>query len=123
MLHRLLDWSFFLTTVCRMRNSEGSEKDSSGLTMRAGHTHADAPVHQPRPRSLRPLLQTRSTASADPLPAPALGQAPPRPARQPTPGYMNLKWIAQRLHMGSWTYVSNLLKEQPPTPPLLERPP
>jgi hypothetical protein len=27
---------------------------------------------------------------------------------------MNLKWIAQRLHMGSWTYVSNQLKEQPP---------
>jgi hypothetical protein len=22
---------------------------------------------------------------------------------------MSLKWIAQRLHMGSWTYVSNLL--------------
>ena len=32
-------------------------------------------------------------------------------------GYMNLKWIAQRLHMGSWTYVSNLLNEQPPTQP------
>jgi hypothetical protein len=31
--------------------------------------------------------------------------------------YMNLKWIAQRLHMGSWTYVSNLLKEQPSTQP------
>jgi hypothetical protein len=30
---------------------------------------------------------------------------------------MILKWIAQRLHMGSWTYVSNLLKEQPPTQP------
>jgi hypothetical protein len=28
---------------------------------------------------------------------------------------MSLKWIAQRLHMGSWTYVSNLLNEQPPT--------
>jgi hypothetical protein len=25
---------------------------------------------------------------------------------------MSLKWIAQRLHMGSWTYVSNLLNEQ-----------
>ena len=25
---------------------------------------------------------------------------------------MRLKWIAQRLHMGSWTYV-NLLNEQP----------
>lgn len=24
---------------------------------------------------------------------------------------MTLKWIAHRLHMGSWTYVSNLLKE------------
>jgi hypothetical protein len=30
---------------------------------------------------------------------------------------MSLKWIAQRLHMGSWTYVSNLLNEQPPTHP------
>jgi hypothetical protein len=30
---------------------------------------------------------------------------------------MNLKWIAQHLHMGSWTYVSNLLNEQPPTQP------
>jgi len=26
---------------------------------------------------------------------------------------MSLKWIAQRLHMGSWTYVSNLLNEPP----------
>lgn len=25
---------------------------------------------------------------------------------------MSLKWIAQRLHMGSWTYVSNLLHEK-----------
>ncbi|HZM03303.1 MAG TPA: transposase [Candidatus Saccharimonadales bacterium] len=25
---------------------------------------------------------------------------------------MSLKWIAQRLHMGSWTYVSNLLREK-----------
>ena len=24
---------------------------------------------------------------------------------------MTLKWIAQRLHMGSWTYVSNLLHQ------------
>ena len=24
---------------------------------------------------------------------------------------MSLKWIAQRLQMGSWTYVSNLLNE------------
>jgi len=24
---------------------------------------------------------------------------------------MTLKWIAQRLNMGSWTYVSNLLHE------------
>ena len=24
---------------------------------------------------------------------------------------MSLKWIAQRLHMGSWTYVSNLLND------------
>jgi hypothetical protein len=29
---------------------------------------------------------------------------------------MSLKWIAQRLHMGSWTYVSNLLNEPPETP-------
>ena len=27
---------------------------------------------------------------------------------------MSLKWIAQRLHMGSWTYVSNLLGANPP---------
>jgi hypothetical protein len=26
---------------------------------------------------------------------------------------MSLKWIAQRLHMGSWTYVSRLLHEKP----------
>jgi hypothetical protein len=25
---------------------------------------------------------------------------------------MSLKWIARRLHMGSWTYVSNLLHEK-----------
>src|SRR5664280_1198755 len=30
---------------------------------------------------------------------------------------MSLKWIAQRLHMGSWTYVSNLLNEPPQTRP------
>ena len=30
---------------------------------------------------------------------------------------MTLKWIAERLHMGSWTYVSNLLNEQPQTQP------
>ena len=30
---------------------------------------------------------------------------------------MSLKWIAERLHMGSWTYVSNLLNEQPQTAP------
>ena len=29
---------------------------------------------------------------------------------------MSLKWIAQRLHMGSWTYVSNLLAEPAPRP-------
>jgi hypothetical protein len=28
---------------------------------------------------------------------------------------MSLKWIAQRLQMGSWTYVSNLLNEPPET--------
>ncbi len=27
---------------------------------------------------------------------------------------MSLKWIAQRLQMGSWTYVSNLLRERIP---------
>ena len=30
---------------------------------------------------------------------------------------MSLKWIAQRLHMGTWTCVSNLLNEPPPTHP------
>ena len=30
---------------------------------------------------------------------------------------MSLKWTAQRLQMGSWTYVSNLLNEQPQTHP------
>jgi hypothetical protein len=30
---------------------------------------------------------------------------------------MSLKWIAQRLQMGSWTYVSNLLNETPQTQP------
>ena len=28
---------------------------------------------------------------------------------------MSLKWIAERLHMGSWTYVSNLLNQIPGT--------
>jgi hypothetical protein len=26
---------------------------------------------------------------------------------------ISLKWIAQRLQMGSWTYVSNLLSRRP----------
>jgi hypothetical protein len=30
---------------------------------------------------------------------------------------MSLKWIAERLHMGSWTYVSNMLNEQPQSHP------
>jgi hypothetical protein len=30
---------------------------------------------------------------------------------------MSLKWIAQRLQMGAWTYVSNLLNEPPETQP------
>jgi hypothetical protein len=30
---------------------------------------------------------------------------------------MKSKWIAQRLQMGSWTYVSNLLNEPPPSNP------
>ncbi len=29
---------------------------------------------------------------------------------------MSLKWIAQRLHTGSWTYVSNLLHGTPGAP-------
>ncbi len=29
---------------------------------------------------------------------------------------MSLKWIAQRLGMGSWTYVSNLLGQKPKCP-------
>ena len=29
---------------------------------------------------------------------------------------MSLKWIAQRLQMGTWTYVSNLLNEKPEFP-------
>jgi len=29
---------------------------------------------------------------------------------------MSLKWIAQRLQMGTWTYVSNLLNEKPESP-------
>jgi hypothetical protein len=30
---------------------------------------------------------------------------------------VSLKWIAQRLDMGSWTYVSNLLQAPPPAEP------
>ena len=30
---------------------------------------------------------------------------------------MRLKWVAQRLHMGSWTCASNLPNEQPQTHP------
>jgi REP element-mobilizing transposase RayT len=30
---------------------------------------------------------------------------------------MSLKWIVQSLHMGTWTYMSNLLNEPPPTHP------
>lgn len=29
---------------------------------------------------------------------------------------MSLKWIAARLQMGGWTYVSNLAHQQPPCP-------
>jgi hypothetical protein len=32
-------------------------------------------------------------------------------------GFRKLEWIAERLHMGSWTCVSNLLNEQPETQP------
>jgi hypothetical protein len=31
---------------------------------------------------------------------------------------MSLKWIAQQLHMGSWTYVINLLSRRPDDLPL-----
>ena len=31
--------------------------------------------------------------------------------------YFRLKWIAERLHMGSWTYVSNLLHGNDNNPP------
>jgi hypothetical protein len=30
---------------------------------------------------------------------------------------MKSKWIAERLQMGTWTYVSNLLNEPPETLP------
>ena len=30
---------------------------------------------------------------------------------------LSLKWIAARLRMGAWTYVSNLLNEPPETQP------
>jgi hypothetical protein len=30
---------------------------------------------------------------------------------------MSLKWIAARLQMGTWSYVSNLLNEPPETQP------
>ena len=30
---------------------------------------------------------------------------------------MSFKWVATRLQMGSWTYVSNLLNEPPETQP------
>ena len=39
------------------------------------------------------------------------GRTAARRLRQETT--MSLKWIALRLHMGSWTYVSNLLNEPP----------
>ena len=32
-------------------------------------------------------------------------------------GYTRSNWIAQRLQMGTWTYVSNLLNEPPETQP------
>ena len=34
---------------------------------------------------------------------------------------MSLKWIAERLQMGSWTYVSNLLNAKSNTQPLDQR--
>lgn len=37
-----------------------------------------------------------------------------RRLRQQTP--MSLKWIAERLHMGTWTYVSNLLNQKAEAP-------
>ena len=33
---------------------------------------------------------------------------------------MSLKWTAQRLEMGSWTYVSNLLNERAEVSPAQE---
>jgi hypothetical protein len=39
------------------------------------------------------------------------GRTAARRLRQETT--TSLKWIALRLHMGSWTYVSNLLNEPP----------
>jgi hypothetical protein len=35
----------------------------------------------------------------------------------PARGYMKSKWIAARLQMGTWTYVSNLLNEPAETQP------
>ena len=43
--------------------------------------------------------------------------APQRSRQAGRAGYMSLKWIAQRLQMGSWTCVSNLLNEPPQTHP------
>ena len=34
---------------------------------------------------------------------------------------MSLKWIAQRLQMGNWTYVSNLLNQPPQTQPQAQK--
>jgi len=34
---------------------------------------------------------------------------------------MLLKWIAERLQMGTWTYVSNLLNQRPAASPAQER--
>ena len=34
---------------------------------------------------------------------------------------MSLKWIAQRLQMGSWTYVSNLLNQPPQMQPQAQK--
>lgn len=64
-------------------------------------------------RILREELQRLGWAKAD-LPQRRKGDpgkvVAARRLRQETT--MSLKWIAQRLSMGSWTYVSNLLKEK-----------
>jgi len=44
---------------------------------------------------------------------------PARELREETT--MRLKWIAARLKMGSWTYVSNLLRSESSSKPLFKK--